>query len=563
MQWLYTLLLSINLVYSQLDRRILFGLDVDNAAAFPYIVAIAHNGTFKCGGVIIEESYVLTAYHCVEELPFEDYYLEAGTFDISAMNGVSASPDRNLHDIESMWGLPSDDLALLKLESPLNFTDSVGKITLANSYDPVDNGQSYIVAGWGGGSNILRWEYTNQTCCSHNDYNEIHTQKNSSYAVVQPKDAGGPLVREIDGIEVLYGIIKNTSICQNSGNLNISVHVRVSEFRSWIEEMTELILENPPPELSGNPPKNICPGGGGSHTPCTDKSLCKHGAVAGTVESGCYCECWDGWGGFNCDQALDDNGGGYGDPHFRMWTSVDWFEYHGECDLVLLDDPRLNLTIHVRTKIQSWYSFIEKAAISINGQVMEIKRNQKFWVNGESLNEPPAYFAGYPMLSLKDRKWCHWKHCSGAVIQLLDLGSDGHIVFTIWKGYIYVHVSARDGFWESTGILGKRGVSGMFSRNNVELFDSKVYAEEWQVRDYEKKLFMQDRYPQHPQPCIPPPDRNSRRMPEYDASLRRRASDACSELSRGSRDSCIFDVWATEDFDLISPYLLLEQYTQF
>jgi len=144
----------------------------------------------------------------------------------------------------------------------------------------------------------------------------------------------------------------------------------------------------------------------------------------------------------------------------------------------------------------------------------------------------------------------------------LDLGSDGQIVFTIWKGFIYVHVSALSGFWESAGILGMRGRPGMFARNGSELFNTQAYVEEWQVRDYERKLFMEDRYPQHPATCIPPPVIHaSRRRHDSDKALRRMAVDACSEISGGARDACIFDVWATGDVELVSPYHHLEKYT--
>ena len=44
-----------------------------------------------------------------------------------------------------------------------------------------------------------------------------------------------------------------------------------------------------------------------------------------------------------------------GDPHIKTWGGS-WFDYHGECDLVLLHVPEFDggspLSIHVRTTIR-------------------------------------------------------------------------------------------------------------------------------------------------------------------------------------------------------------------
>jgi len=525
----FYILLAHTLVYGHLDRRITNSDVVTDPTAFPYIVAIHawKYSYFYCSGVIIDESWILSAAHCFTEWPIDEYYVQAGILDISGQHG------RDLHEIESIWRHPWVDLALLKLKPALDFSDRVGKILLANSQDPLENGQSYTMAGFNGYTSLVQ-AVTYHTCCpnGHHDWwiytgsvSHLSPQGKVSKSKVEGGDSGGPLVKD----NLLYGInegsLKNPKECGVTKDLNINLHAKVSEQRGWIESRTGLTLGNPAGTVSENSSKDTC----------TLAPTC--GPTTGPTT---------------------DNGGCLGDPHFRMWNSDKWFDYHGECDLVLVDNPALSsgssLKIHVRTKIQSWYSFIFQAAISIGSHVMEIKRNKKFWLNGKSLNQPPANFSGYPMESLSDSKWCHAKHCEGALIQKLDLGSDGYVLFTLWKGFIYVQVSADKGFWGATGLLGRRGQPGMFARNGSQLFDTQAYAEEWQVKKYERKLFMEDRYPQHPIPCIPPPSTHLSRRMDYDQPLRKMAEKACSKVQEDAREACIFDVWATGDVDLVSPY---------
>ena len=62
--------------------------------------------------------------------------------------------------------------------------------------------------------------------------------------------------------------------------------------------------------------------------------------------------------------------------YFRHQTwGQTYYDYHGECDLVLLDAPSfahgLGLTAHTRNKGRYGYSFIESAAIKIGDDILE------------------------------------------------------------------------------------------------------------------------------------------------------------------------------------------------
>lgn len=239
-----------------------------------------------------------------------------------------------------------------------------------------------------------------------------------------------------------------------------------------------------------------------------------------------------------------------------------WFDYHGECDLVLVHNPKLfkghRFNIHVRTTIQGIYSYIENAAIQIEEQVLEIQasklgREIKFFLNGKDLHEPPTFFAGYQIEKLNITKYCATQQCKGADIIKIDLGVDGEVVVTNWKGFLYVDVMANEvGFIHSVGLLGRKDQPGKFARNGTVLHDVTDYAEEWQVSKTEQRLFVEDREPQSPTPCIAP-SQHSEKLYEFN---RRRAVDACSGLSGGAMNACLYDVMLTMDVDMALPYLV-------
>ena len=53
------------------------------------------------------------------------------------------------------------------------------------------------------------------------------------------------------------------------------------------------------------------------------------------------------------------------------------FDYHGQCDLVLVKDPDfadgLGLDIQIRTKLIRFWSYIKQAAIRIGDDILEIE----------------------------------------------------------------------------------------------------------------------------------------------------------------------------------------------
>ncbi|CAB9498267.1 expressed unknown protein [Seminavis robusta] len=89
---------------------------------------------------------------------------------------------------------------------------------------------------------------------------------------------------------------------------------------------------------------------------------------------------------------VDDTSNVKGDPHFQTFGE-EKYDYHGECDLVLLKNPlfkEVGMEVHIRTKITDWWSSVEAAAVKLGDEVLEVNAgnlDQWLWINGNANEE--------------------------------------------------------------------------------------------------------------------------------------------------------------------------------
>ncbi|CAB9506834.1 expressed unknown protein [Seminavis robusta] len=134
--------------------------------------------------------------------------------------------------------------------------------------------------------------------------------------------------------------------------------------------------------------------------------------------------------------------GTYGDPHIMTFASEE-FDFHAACDTVLLDNPNfrgVGMRIHTRTKLNTWWSYVEAAAIQIGDDVLEVKGGDqgfKFWVNGvEGRDETDIIFSP---LKLK----VHFKVVNSHQLHVrIDLKGDV-IGLQTYKQFVKVTIPAR------------------------------------------------------------------------------------------------------------------------
>ena len=102
-----------------------------------------------CGGTIIDAKTILTAAHCYHErnLDRNDYFVYAGTvhlFDRTAK--IAFVESITLHE-SFIYNSLENDVAILKLKTPLTFDDKVQPACLPDaSFIPQGHG---IASGWG------------------------------------------------------------------------------------------------------------------------------------------------------------------------------------------------------------------------------------------------------------------------------------------------------------------------------------------------------------------------------------------------------------------------------
>nr|CAI5852171.1 unnamed protein product [Callosobruchus analis] len=127
-------------------------------AAWPWLVSIYKNGVFHCGGVLINEEWIITAAHCVDR--YWQYYYEISA---GALRRLSYSPME-----QTRWAavaIPhedydrstlSNDIALMKMSSPVRFNRYVRPICLPSDATAGDGfinapppGEICTTVGWG------------------------------------------------------------------------------------------------------------------------------------------------------------------------------------------------------------------------------------------------------------------------------------------------------------------------------------------------------------------------------------------------------------------------------
>jgi cysteine-rich repeat protein len=273
----------------------------------------------------------------------------------------------------------------------------------------------------------------------------------------------------------------------------------------------------------------------------------------GTQDPGETCDDGNIVSGDGCSatcQSEGGNGGGNGDPHFKTWRGHH-YDYHGECDLVLLHssafESGLGLDVHIRTHIRRDMSFITSAAIRIGTDILEVESQGFYYLNGEFGADLPDKFSGFA--------FSHTQPTDKQHLFELYLGGRERIKIKTYNDFVSVLIEQGqiEHFGDSVGLMGDFGKGRMFARDGKTVLDNaNEFGQEWQVLDTEPSLFQIPFLPQDKQECrLPPPMQASqlRRRLEESSGLELAAEKACEHWGEG-KDDCMFDVLATGDLGM-------------
>jgi hypothetical protein len=266
-------------------------------------------------------------------------------------------------------------------------------------------------------------------------------------------------------------------------------------------------------------------------------------------------------------------GGGY-DPHFFTWKK-ERYDFHGECELVFLENPDFNkelgMHIHMRTKLRRNWSFVDRLAVKVGEDVLEVKGGTDetlYWINGQKGPALPETLGnGIPPFELGEGLGgfpITYKRANSKQRVFKILLNQGQVIeIRTYKDFVTVNIqnAVEEDFLNSRGLSGNFVTGHKLARDGVTVVEDPIdFGMEWQRRPDEPQLFSttEDAPVQFPLQCVLPSSfegvQRRRRLSES-ATKQAEAEKACEKLQDPEeRKECIFDVILTNDIEMAQAY---------
>ncbi|XP_066430964.1 chymotrypsin-like elastase family member 2A [Eleutherodactylus coqui] len=218
--------------------------------SWPWQASLCFDGYHRCGATLISNSWLVTAAHCFSlSRDVNSWTVVLGTVSLSFGSGLKLQ-NIIIHENYSN-GQFQNDIALLRLSSPVSFTPYIQSVCLPDALDVLPDNSSCYVTGWGartdGGSlsSVLQQaelKIIPPTLCSSSHVYGYHIKPSMICAgYIDGKtdscqgDSGGPLVAlQSNNRWSLLGIVSFGYGCALP--MKPGVYSKVTYFRSWITQ---------------------------------------------------------------------------------------------------------------------------------------------------------------------------------------------------------------------------------------------------------------------------------------------------------------------------------------
>ena len=244
---------------------------------------------------------------------------------------------------------------------------------------------------------------------------------------------------------------------------------------------------------------------------------------------------------------------------------------------MLIDNPDydggLGLKIHLRTKLEGWYSFVDTVALQIGEDVLEIGggfEELKYWFNGQEGTTQGKLGGDMPFRVGGNEVRYHLMKNYQSFQYKIILDTDehdvkSHIVIRSVKGNLRVAIDHPASHFASTrGLMGTYGVatgvpSLKLARDGATVLqNSDEFGQEWQVHPTEEGMLFHTAggVSQYPEQCTMPSAASARRRLLGDGSITfDMAAEACAHLeTEDDRTDCVTDVIAIGDLGVAGAY---------